>query len=811
MALAALVAWVIRSTLDDPDGPVETRGGATAAASELDSESPGAGSAQAVETTVRVGLPGGDLTGLGSLIAQVVEVDGCIDPTGTELVLSGAVAESRARIQPDGGATFLDVRFEPGVTRFRLRTSVVDRKCFPESFSIDTSDLSGSPPSAGVSVALVHLHLLSGLVRDASSRKAIEAATLEVDSFAISSTVSDAEGAFHLNLPEPEGTLIVRARGYQELLWQFPEQTGQGRWLPDQRDFELLPDQLTCWLLIKVVDEQGRPAVGAELSVADLGTLPIPQQALVGLNSLERVEFLQSLEAEVNGFGRVPGEHGAESDWLQLDDQGECLVQAHLPGDIRVTVLKGTAVASAVRTMRPGQNGDLLLTLSPGLVLGVHVVSDGRSVPRVPIGLKILENHRGLVSFSDEDGQARFEGLSPSDEVVLDVVPGLSKANGERDSFWQASALRLKLPDQVGPIQCVELEIQALQHRRISGRVLDQLTRQPLRAHLVWTWMTPAKGMSTETCDAEGRFSLFLADGHSFLVRADGYRDRVVESRSLLSDTPEILLIPLEEGDTRLGLDLVDAEGRPLPFSEVSFNLTVESSEGRPLARQVEHPAEPSDSEGRVLRTFSLQPAERLSILAVGVAQAGHLKGRGKYELQAGQSLEGVLTLRPTCAISGQVEWPHGGRDGTGVRALWASDGVDERFWSTGRVEPDGRFRLEDLSPGSGKLLLQAAFHGALKALDLPESGLEDVQVRLESMREFEVRVIDADSRIPVRRPAVLSPFESSGTRQNSVVVPASGQVTVRVLAPGYRPRAVEISGNSDAPGPIEVALERAW
>jgi len=758
------------------------------------------------EAALREELPDGALARTGSLIAQVVEVDGCIDPAGTELILSHGGEEQRTPILPDGGALFENVRFEPGPTRFELRTSVADRRCFPESFSIDPVDLSGSPPSAGVSVALVHLHLLSGRVRDAASRSPIGGAVLEVDSFAVSNTVSDAGGAFQLNLPEPQGTLIVRARGYQELLWAFPEETGLGRWLPDQRDFELLPDRLTAWLEVKAKDESGRPAALAELCLSELSSLPIPQQSLAGLQSGERDDFLKRLEGDVNAFGRLVGENGPAAS--RLDEQGAGLIKVLVPGTLRVTVRQGTAVASAECAMRAGERKQLLLTLRPGSALTVRAVASGRPVQGVPLELESLDSDRRMRAMSDGRGRARFEGLAPSEEVVLE----LGEAALAEGAGWSAPALRLKLPDQErSTMPEVEFELQAERRIEYEGQVLDEETRVALEAHLVPERVGVEPLLSAVATDEDGRFRLIAPQGDRLLVLSNGYRERVVELGGSKEPPLEILLEPLRRGGTRLDLRLADRDGRALPSGVVYFEATVLSSDGQVLAGLRENVPDFADANGRVRHSLSLGPGERLLLLAAGETSAGDLKGRGRFELAAGQELAAELTLLPACAISGRVEGPDGGPARAGLQLAWQSNEGLGGTWASGKTDRQGHFRLTGLSAGAGRLVVQAHFHGALLERDLPPAGLRELVVRLEPLAQVELRPVDATTRIPLRQAGLRSAFQPPGLRPTSVLVPPSGRVQVRVSAPGYRPRTLVLSSRQAAGGPIEVPLERAW
>ena len=114
-------------------------------------------------------------------------------------------------------------------SEFELATELPDRLCFPPRFRVDSTDLTGDPPSYGLSVSLVHRHALRGRVLDAVTGAGIAGAVIEVDSFAWRIVRADAGGGYEVELPEPRGSILVRAPGYQERLWGFPEPGADGK------------------------------------------------------------------------------------------------------------------------------------------------------------------------------------------------------------------------------------------------------------------------------------------------------------------------------------------------------------------------------------------------------------------------------------------------------------------------------------------------------------------------------------------------------------------------------------------------------
>ena len=810
MLLASVVGLALQSLYHRDQRSAEPGVAASTSGGPQESQSPSAleggfsRDGDALEEALREDIQPGDPGQAGTLTAQVIEVDECIDPTGTKLILSAGGEEYRTEIQRDGGAAFSGVRFAPGGTDFTLRTAVPDRKCFPEKFTISPGDLVGRPPSAGVSVALVHLHLLAGTVRDASSREPIPGASLEVDSFAISTAESDAAGRFDLNLPEPLGTLIVRARGYQELLWHFPEQTDVGPWLPDQRDFELLPDHLTSWLQVVALLGPDRPAAGAELRIVELRTLPFPRLALAGLKSDERNVFLDSLESEVNAFGRLAGMNGPVPE--RLDEAGGALLRVQLPGDLQVTARAGNLVATSRVEVLPGTQYELELFLEPGVTLEVVVVSAGRRVQRVPLALQSLSDGRAERDESDEAGVCRFEGLLPGGDVVLSVP------TAERKSVnWAAESHRIRLPVAATEPHRFELELRETSLIEVKGRTVDAFNRRPVQARLLAT--SPGSGPPSQAVetDEEGRFLLTARSGDSLTFRADAYRDQAISASRFDEADVEVLLEPVRAGDTRLGLRVIDRKGAALEDASVWTSAEIVSQSGRVLARMPRRTYRSTSEDGVLHLSAQLRPGERFVVDAFGTSVDDESTGQVRVEVPSGMFKQADLALLPAVSISGTIEWPEGGSSLSSVRVSWHSSAREAtgNAWISTRSRSDGTFLLEGVPPGPGFLVAQAPFHGGLLEANLPASGLEHVRVDLEPLVNIRLEPIDARSKVPLRFATLQSPFDSESARNGTIQVPIGGQVEVRVSAPGYLPRLLTVGEQSGSRSPLVVELER--
>jgi Carboxypeptidase regulatory-like domain len=279
---------------------------------------------------------------LATIVLQVDEIDRCIDPAGSSLsIRDRATGRTLTTIlDAEGGALFEAVPLGIGGSEFEIVTGVADRRCFPTSFEVAPSDLEGEPPSCAISVALIHEHGLRGRVFDAASRQPIADATVEVDSFAVSRCITDSEGHYSLDLPEPRGSLVVRAPGYQEFWWSFPERRADGStWLPSERDFELLRDPLLSILEFHVTRDDGGPAAGAYVEFEEGSDIDYSTALHSFADVSARDRYLAELAKTLAGVGRVMRADGNPP--IALDESGSITVHVMMPCALRVIVRAG--------------------------------------------------------------------------------------------------------------------------------------------------------------------------------------------------------------------------------------------------------------------------------------------------------------------------------------------------------------------------------------------------------------------------------------------------------------------------------------
>jgi hypothetical protein len=330
-----------------------------------------------------------------ALVLQVDEIDQCIEAAGTSLVIEAAGESFTAIVGEDGGALFEEVAIPAAGREFQLTTSVPDRLCFPASFRVAPADLDGEPPSFGLSIALIHHHALAGRVLDAATGAPLRGASVRVDSFAGSTATVDAEGRYLLALPEPRGTIEVKAPGYQDELFSFPERRPDGTtWLASERDFALRRDPLRAVLEIAVSTASGAPASHAELGYVEGSDAPYLEALDRSLPADGQLEFLGRRALEIAAFGRVVGVDG-ELPPTALDAQGTTTLVALLPMALEIVVAAGDEVAKAMVVLEPGATRQLDLSLAPGpagaAALAVRsaratrVGAEPRELPSLPI------------------------------------------------------------------------------------------------------------------------------------------------------------------------------------------------------------------------------------------------------------------------------------------------------------------------------------------------------------------------------------------------------------------------------------------
>lgn len=404
-------------------------------------------------------------TTLGVILLQVEEIDRCIDPRGSELTLRDArTGTTHTRpIGEEGGTIFESIPIGNDGSDFEILTGIEDRRCFPATFTVRSAELEGDPPSFALSVALIHDHALRGRVIDATTGRPISGATVAVDSFASSSAASDEAGRFSLALPEPRGSLFVRAPGFQELFWAFPEARADGStWLPSEREFELVPDPLLSIVEIEATFPDGSPAAHAELTVEEGSDVAYAAALADFANVGQRDRYLDRIAREIDAIGRVTTPEGDAPS--RLDENGRATLRFSLPCAVRLHAAANDHVARADLVLAPRSRRTVLLSLAPAARIDVEVSGiDESFVGRVAI----VEDGRPLASAASNARRSRieFDVLPAAAEVTVIALGDSSSAGSRRavrgrarvttnsDSTPSRVALRLEPlePDAVAP------------------------------------------------------------------------------------------------------------------------------------------------------------------------------------------------------------------------------------------------------------------------------------------------------------------------------------------------------------------------
>lgn len=660
---------------------------------------------------------------VGTLVVQADEIDQCLDVRGSWLVLENRSAGTthRAVILENGGALFEEIRFRPGRTLFGLRTEIADRACFPEVFPIEREDISGSPPSAAVSVAIIHRHGLAGAVFDAKTRRPIEGATVAVDSFELIGTVTDAAGRYALELPDPRGTLVITAPGYQEILWRFPEETDGGTWLPDRRDFELLPDRLTAWLDVTATREDGTPAAGAEIEVVTLHRFAPPTEALEGMSAAERRRFLENLKADIEAFGPAAG--AREELVSPLDAEGRATLRIHVPGRYRVDVRADDEIGRAEVEVTAGERREVPILVGPAATLVVRTSCDGEPV-RAPVRFRPASGGDAIVARTNESGETTFRSMVPGTTGTVGVPDGVNTFRGSPASVVLAGP---------GSETVVMLDLE--RRTAVRGEVVDARTGRPIAGARV-DWVDTEGTIdpsASRISDASGRYESNAPPGGTLRAVAGEYRTAEVARAGDASAVPPLRLTPIEldpfDGTTRLFLRAVDSAGAPVPRAQVRVTSTILTSDGHEEPRFDHVYGGHSLEDGRILPTLGwpLTPGERVRIVVF--AKASGLLGLVHVDVTVGDERTVDVVLLRATTIEGTVTLDGGMLPVGGVVLSWLSAGGAT---SSATSRDDGTFVLVDAAAGPGVLSARMPFRGADLELDVPESGLTDVILRLE-------------------------------------------------------------------------------
>lgn len=401
--------------------------------------------------------------------------------------------------------------------------------------------------------------------------------------------------------------------------------------------------------------------------------------------------------------------------------------------------------ARGVRFTAPGfasteipsvQSGERLdVVLRPGVSILVEVVDDdGRPVPGARVRAANQEHfgtertpHIDANATTDAAGRARIDGLPPRAWVYV---------SADHSGFGLSAWTRTDLPSEGEISRRIELSRGVTLH----GRVVDDATGDPVGGATVGiTWFVA----SPVTTRADGSFDLAGWSANSqVVVDAAGYGRSTVTPASDGECT-----IRLARGGSVRGR-LLRPDGTPA--ADVAVGAFTEPAES--MTSLVWSRTKPDG-------TFEIAPLPREpgTLLVPGSAS-----GRATFDFDPPADIGGVrdlgdVALPPSRAIAGRCLRADGTPAAAWVKCIgsnadrsrFVATPSDSRFDPRGQMDARrcddlGRFRFPDLAPGTYRLEAVSDPYGAGAATEvtIADRDVEDVAIRFEAGRAFEVDVV---------------------------------------------------------------------
>ncbi len=724
-----------------------------------------------------------------------------------------SAAESTARTLPDDGPPAARARTAldrphaswPARASARLKGRVLD---------------AAGDPLLGAEVA-AHSLWSSAQGRDHHEPPYVEARGGEARSEAApegASTRTDAAGAFELVLPDAGFLrLDVEADGFAPLgrkLVLFPEQ---------ELDLDAIVLMRGVRLAGRVRDADGRPLAGAEVWQERL------DEGLTLGSGSPRLELV----ARTDERGAFAVNRQAVGPWslaIREDEHpvawaaGETSCAGERTDDVEIVLEEGVSVAGRVRgEIDPGSRAFVLALLLRRAEPGERIPTAAEfGARRIPVG---------------EDGAFTVKGLDPETEVELSLQ--IEDASGN---------LRLASAPRRARAGETSVELEPSRGGTISFQVVDARSAAPLagveaRIEIGGTGPWKARELVARRSDEQGRVRLEspgpdLGSGARVVVRADGYRSRLLEDPSLS---------PLAERD----LGRIELEPAPRVQIEVRDAASGDAVPGAVVTWAADRPDLRGHGEEELGWSTAHTDETGGCILAGEPLREGTLVVRSAgYALQTQPfAFPDAAPANPSDTESAPVEVVrllHGGRveiearDAEGapvagglVVHLPQGDSEPHRFGpdaSTIRpTDEAGRVLWEHLAPGRHAFrLARAPFgfegrpiqdRGGWTEVEVAEDGLARVTLRAEPTASLAVRVRLGGTALAGAQVIVRSPKgsnEPGGLFALSTVTDGEGRIALADLAPGeqsleIRHEALSLPSRRSvllAAGANELALE---
>jgi hypothetical protein len=660
-------------------------------------------------------------------------------------------------------------------------------------------------------------------------------------------TTSGADGTFRIDAAVTAGLVEVRATGYApSALTAF--------W-GERLTVELKPAKPRKG----VVRHRGQPVVGATLvwtgpadpggSVAEhvvksdaQGSYEIPDpDAWAGAVVVLHPDFAmlfaggeamrwpsplrQELGAGKAFSGRVVGPSGAPADavpvWIdgwpvgKSNADGTFLV-SHAPTGASVVVARTDALVATARM----DAGPVTLTLQKGRTL-TGVVRDARS--RAPVAgatVTLVDKQAASTSVvSDERGRYRFASVLPGRYWASAARVGYAR---EAVTDYENQAIDLRRESSqtrnfaLEPLSRLKGVVVDVQGRPVEGAFVSLLAKESPTLYVRRRDFGGGAGRTLE----DGTFSLTYEPERRvtelpwpLLVLKDGYAATRVEKVEQGKGAGPLVVtlargialdgrVVAEDGSPVSDVEVVIAEdpglhGGMVPVHAVLLRLPGEGwvktgADGRFTARVGSGPHDLAFRKpGYIAKVVTDHDAASHEGLEVVLARAAGLRGSVVTAEGAGMPDVTVYVHQPS---------------GTMASALSGED---------------GRFAVEDLSPGAYDLFAMKEGTG-IRVMRQGELPAADLRIELPRLGALRGRVVDSKSGHPVATFAVataLSAAEWSGAEPQSFYDAAGqfvlrdipvGEVSVSVRAEGYLPKdapALVFADGEEAP-PVEISLE---
>ena len=459
----------------------------------------------------------------------------------------------------------------------------------------------------------------------------------------------------------------------------------------ERRDIVIVLDA-GATIMGTIRDEQGQPIAGARVGAVD--AMAIPQGTLTAFSNVASIFIARQA-----------------ADSVQSDSQGRYVIPRLAPGRYRVVAsAEGYqyGISSDVELARDELAEGVNVVLRAGAMISGQVMGPDRAGLKNAYVAAIAPNLQQPeydYTETDDGGHYQLKHLRPTSAYML-----VAWADGYG---WQ-------LANFITPPR-EEMDFILEPDATIRGRVIDAVTKAPIPEFriqpapagmgfdmyiiLVAQLLEQGVKPSYPVNDPDGRFEIsrLAAGDYRLTFTADGY---IAKSEMVAGLQPnEIrgdLLIELTPGSGVEGV-VVEAgeEGRPIPGARVT--------EGRPqdkwAAAMLEYKQNEAytDQEGRFY-IAGLPNGQNVSLFA---SAEGYVTDQVSAPVPVPEGETVVLRLKPSASLSGQVVAAPDDHPVAGASVFPGQGGLLGRPENAAQTDPDGRFLLHNVAPGSVRLTVR--------------------------------------------------------------------------------------------------------